>query len=107
PAAGAKLVGFRWNTKPPAVEATADEQGRFTMDLTGERSNEYTTRIWLLATLPVFAPERIDMEDANAKEPLTIRLAPDVPLDGRILTLEGQPVPGVEIRATAIRIFAD
>ncbi|MFL5342785.1 MAG: sigma-70 family RNA polymerase sigma factor [Gemmataceae bacterium] len=107
PAAGAKLRSFRWDTKAPAVEATADADGRFTLNLTGERSKEYHPSIWLLAALTGLAPQPIDLEDAQAAEPLTVRLrADDMPLTGRVLTLEGQPVSGVEVQLESMDLYA-
>jgi RNA polymerase sigma factor (sigma-70 family) len=98
PAAGARLYLLGVGGKARAateVKATADRDGRFR--LTGAVEESY-----LVAVADGYGPAWT--HDLKNPEGLTLRLvADDVPITGRILDLQGRPVPGVTLKPTALK----
>ncbi len=110
PTAGAKIHLAYWNDRgevPTKVLGTTDAEGRFHFtvtrrDFTGTEHEEPWIWAPVVATLVGCGPGwGSAFEDGKVKlDPhnLTIRLArDDVPVEGRIVDLEGRPVAGVSI----------
>jgi RNA polymerase sigma factor (sigma-70 family) len=103
PVAGAKLDAYRWNIGG-RVKANTDAEGRFSIELASGKPQVGDGDIRLLAVAFGFAPAVMEFP-AKATDELKVVLAEGVPLEGRILTLEGQPVPGVEVRLKTLQAF--
>ncbi len=103
PVAGAKLYLTRVGKErpaPPAVQATSDKDGRFRFRVTP--ANAEDTRFGPVVAVAegfglAWAPPLARNDD------LTLNLVKDVPVEGRVVDLEGRPTPGVIVRATAVR----
>ncbi|MDY3550971.1 sigma-70 family RNA polymerase sigma factor [Gemmata sp. JC717] len=106
PVAGAKL--FRPALKGPRLTspsdvvlkevARTDAAGKFRATLTDKAPSEY-----LIAHAPGAG---IDWAE-NPAEEVTLRLVPDVPIRGRVITTEGKPAPGVSVTAVAVYVPRD
>ena len=61
-----------------------------------------------MAVQPGFGPAWIEAEDLKKTSGLTLTLATDdMPIEGRLLNLEGRPVAGATVRVDEIRTFAN
>ncbi len=111
PVAGAKLHLAYWGSSgqvSSGVRGTSDGQGRFRFtvsrrDFTDSDQEEPWASSTVVAQAEGFGIGWAVLPDKKGKKGdaagLTIRLAKDdVPLEGRIVNLEGRPVPGVTIR---------
>jgi RNA polymerase sigma factor (sigma-70 family) len=81
---------------PGEMKSSAEGRFRFTLD----RSHLVHGR-WLAATAEGYAFDWIDADKLGAEE-ITLRLAKDMPITGRILTLEGRPVNGASIQVQEV-----
>ncbi len=110
PVAGAKLhlAHFGYNGQaPPAIRATSDRDGRFSINVTKRDFADSTyetpwTTAQVVATAAGFGlgwADTFKHEDANIyPHNLTVRLARGgVPISGRLVDLEGRPVVGATI----------
>jgi RNA polymerase sigma factor (sigma-70 family) len=104
PVPGAKINAFRFNIGG-RVDAVADGEGKFTLALVGGKSKYGNETVNLVAVAPGHAPFAVHVAPKPVIE-VTARLAEGVPLEGRISTLEGQPVAGADVRVTSIDVFA-
>jgi RNA polymerase sigma factor (sigma-70 family) len=82
---------------------SSGSDGRFAVPIPREsieRSPEdLDDRPIIAALAPGFGPEWIKLDSKNARDELTIRLRrDDVPIEGRMIGLEGRPVPGLTVR---------
>jgi beta-lactamase regulating signal transducer with metallopeptidase domain len=118
PVSGAKLrLTYQYDEGPvpPIVRATTDEQGRFRFMASGRdfKSSSAQRIPWKVAQI-VAAAEGFGIGSTrtytfNPREPidpldLTIRLVPDDdPIEGRILDLEGRPIPGVNVLPVEVK----
>jgi RNA polymerase sigma factor (sigma-70 family) len=84
--------------KAPPEEAKSGAEGRFRF--TVNRSHLVSGR-WLAAIAEGYALDWIDADKLGAGE-ITLRLAKDIPITGRILTLEGRPVQGASIQVMEV-----
>jgi RNA polymerase sigma factor (sigma-70 family) len=99
PLAGAKLylleAGDRAGKAPPAVRATTDGEGRF-------RVAPADNGKVLLAAADGYGPAWT--RDPGQSGEVTLRLVKDdVPVNGRVLDLEGRPLAGVTVRVQQIK----
>jgi beta-lactamase regulating signal transducer with metallopeptidase domain/protocatechuate 3,4-dioxygenase beta subunit len=115
PTAGAKLhlAYFRYQGKgAPPVRATSDAQGRFHFEVTKQDFSDtdiddpWTTAV-VVASLEGFGLGWADAGESEEKPidrgNLTLRLVrDDLPVSGRIVNLQGQPVAGVLIQLNEI-----
>jgi RNA polymerase sigma factor (sigma-70 family) len=101
PVAGAEVLmtatDDNWKTEIVG-RATSGTDGTFRL-AAGQAAPAKRSR--LIATAPGFGP---DAQNANvpAKGDITLRLVKDVPVEGRVLDLEGRPVAGVTVRLLRI-----
>ncbi|MEX0679502.1 MAG: hypothetical protein WD063_20680 [Pirellulales bacterium] len=112
PLAGADVKLIRtprapWAKGFPTPEATSDKEGRFAFELPKSRYEGLrSTRPWpfvmVVATAPGYAPSYAPYEQDRAGTEPVIRLAANAPIEGRIVDLEGRPVPHVRVRVTGI-----
>jgi RNA polymerase sigma factor (sigma-70 family) len=107
PAAGAKLyltlsVFYLARPAPSPVYATTGVDGRF--QITVLRAQFRTHDTVIVATAKGFGPGWVEVNTQEKNEGLSIRLVRDnVPITGRIVDLQGRPVPGATIRALHVR----
>ena len=98
---------WTWSTRVPEVRATAGPNGRFALSVSDadpevQRALRMTSGwpdgfggIHLIATAEGFGPGWTRL--ADAKGDVELRLVPDdVPIEGRLLTLEGRPLAGLD-----------
>jgi RNA polymerase sigma factor (sigma-70 family) len=93
------------NTMPLKAQAatSADGRFRFTLPVAQIRLPYYPDNRWdnvyMLAMADGFGPALVAVHDPAAAGERTLRLVPDdVPIKGRVLTLEGKPVVGAKVR---------
>jgi RNA polymerase sigma factor (sigma-70 family) len=92
PGASVSLVSRGAPDQKPSLVATAGADGRFAFRL---RTRDQHPDARLAATAKGFAP---GWEGLTAGRELTLRLVPDdVPLHGRLVSLEGKPLEGVTV----------
>src|SRR5262249_5476258 len=110
PVAGAKVYLLHWNLPgrphdkaPPKVWAETDKDGRFAFTAAWRDLGE------LFVTAPGFGPGWvIKPGDLRVTWPIEdnqlVRLSPDdVPVNGRLLDLQGQPVAGATVRVFTLK----
>src|SRR5262249_38348300 len=104
PGAPVYLVGWkndRTASKPQRV-ATTDAAGRFSCDLSVAKR---FASVELVASARGLASDWVQGSEAGTG--LTLRLARDLRIRGRLLDLEGKPVAGAVVKVLAISTFAD
>ena len=83
----------------PDLRTTSGPDGRFVLAIPGGASDRIaeaaagTPRV--VATAPGFGLGWADPED---RKELTVRLVPDLPIEGRIVDAQGRPIAGVKVR---------
>ena len=110
PVVSAGVFATYWHyptEKNPAPVATtkSDENGRF--ELTYSKSEfDKTVRSdgeWQFTTIVAaandFGPAWVTYYDVQARGELTLKLVPDEPIEGRIVSLEGEPIAGAIVEA--------
>jgi RNA polymerase sigma factor (sigma-70 family) len=84
----------------PPLRATTGPDGRFTF--TGRRA-ELAPGTLVLARVPGYGPDWVEVGPYHTGGDVTLRLAQDdVPINGRVLGLEGQPIGGITV--TVLRL---
>ena len=103
PVAGAKLyllAEYRQSVPQlPRATSGADGQFRFsvsTLDFADPTSREYE----VLAKAEGFLLARSDWDEPAAGRDLTLRVVEDMPIEGRVIDLEGRPVVGATVTVT-------
>jgi RNA polymerase sigma factor (sigma-70 family) len=114
PVAGAKVVfhqrrpyGELPDFFPAPVRATTDAGGRYRLSGTvhlNAPARDCRPQLTLAAHVPGYGPAAtVEASSAEELKDRTLQLVKDdVPLRGRILDLQGKPVPGVTVRAVAV-----
>ena len=107
PVAGAKIHIVRTfpgltpePDRNPRPVATSDESGAFQF-AGGDQLDRSSLQI--IVTAEGHGPEWLPLADAIERGTMDISLSKDAPINGRILTLEGQPVIGATISVASIR----
>jgi RNA polymerase sigma factor (sigma-70 family) len=112
PVAGAKLylnhAGPKEKQRP--VRATTGADGRFTF--TFQRPAPSSSAFggpWfqVIAVADGFGPDWAYEDKPQPRGELTLRLVKDVPIQGRVLDLDGRPVKGATLRVEHIDAYAD
>jgi RNA polymerase sigma factor (sigma-70 family) len=90
--------------KPPAPKATTGGDGRFRFSapVSEYRNAEYARYVPVIAAASGFGPGLSDPELPAAGRELTLRLVADLPIEGRVVDLEGRPVTGATVRVKAV-----
>jgi RNA polymerase sigma factor (sigma-70 family) len=108
PTAKLRLMVETLFPKPLYVQTTGGKDGTFRLSVSAEESRTYTdestwSRACIVATGEGYGPAvNIPGELASAGD-LTLRLAKDdVPIQGRILDLQGKPIPGVTVHVDGL-----
>ncbi|MCR9210572.1 MAG: hypothetical protein NXI28_20285 [bacterium] len=116
PVSGAKIFYAGSLVEPLSDEeqaiplAVCQQNGSFEFAIPlSKRSQSYDERLLrygtVVATLDGFAPAVANLHDSVSDQPLELRLAiEDEPLSGRILDLQGQPVPKVKVTFNALEV---
>jgi hypothetical protein len=115
PAAGARVAAFRYDfqftprpSRPPLASTTADQHGKFELTLPKSQFRIGTGRPnplrvgFILAEADGFGLKAVDWGAIDVAQPLTLMLTSDSPIRGRVLDLEGRPVPGVTVVPTSV-----
>jgi RNA polymerase sigma factor (sigma-70 family) len=90
-----------------SVRATTGPDGRFRFTRTMSKDVRYTA---VVATAAGHGPDAFDLAKPQAVDltDLTLRLAKDdVPVRGRVLDLQGRPVPGATVQVMGIEVPAN
>ncbi len=98
PVAGARLLLSSWSEDKddPKVSATARDDGRFHLSVPG---GEIRRGAKLVALARNLGPDWVWIDGSKSADNITLRLVPDdIPIAGRVLDLEGQPVSGASVR---------
>lgn len=104
-----------WTRQNQVVAKTkTDRIGQFEIEVPRHDDmtlgNQYRTThsISLLATASRFGPDTFDeVDQAKPEDEITLELVKDtVPLEGRVVNLEGRPLAGVELRVRSITTTA-
>jgi hypothetical protein len=110
---GAKLcLNPSQSEREPAALATTDAAGRFQLNVPGSLLDPKTSMplhdLTVLATANGHGPNTASVREGEGAVDLELRLVKDdVPLVGRLLDLEGQPVVGAKISIASIRAVND
>jgi 5-hydroxyisourate hydrolase-like protein (transthyretin family) len=93
--------------EPKLTEVTTDANGRFEvtvqkkpfgdLDFTSTRFDEYWKHATIAASLNGFGGDWIRFSDVKRPDELVLALVDDMPLRGRVVDLEGQPLAGVPV----------
>lgn len=112
PAAGAEVYWVQF--KPAFAQmpdelafnkhAAADDQGRFEFPLTEQDALPENMRRSLIAYLPGYGVDWLEVERDQVPQDAVLRLVADNPIRGRVIDTEGRRVAGAKI---AVRIIAD
>lgn len=109
PLAGAKLFLSYSNVAKvqPQLLGESGEDGRFEFRVDKSLLNtSFTPDPWSTAVITAvaegFGLEWVQVSKTDADGNLTIKLVKDVPIHGRILTLEGRPVVGAEVKLSTV-----
>src|SRR5579883_3488148 len=112
PAAGARVsVDPRTSDEKPMDATTTGKDGRFSLTLPRTRLVEPETKFPLrhariLATAKGYGLDWRDVSIDDAGKEITLHLVKDdVPIQGRILNLEGKPLAGVKVSVKSIEAF--
>src|SRR5262249_45028485 len=115
PVAGAKVFFVRYLlglSNPPPLTVTSDAEGRFRLRVsrTGYQEDYQKTQ-WLrgavIALGKDFAPGWVGGENVEKLANVTIKLRKDVPIEGRVVDLQGEPVAGVSVQVRSVSIRED
>ncbi|HKB35531.1 MAG TPA: sigma-70 family RNA polymerase sigma factor, partial [Gemmataceae bacterium] len=104
PGARLYLTSFREELKArPDPLASAGKDGSFRVELKPRTEESYGPALRILiAVADGYAPDWVNPDQLGPKDEVTLRLVKDVPIRGRVLTLEGRPVKGASVRPVSI-----
>jgi RNA polymerase sigma factor (sigma-70 family) len=94
------------NEKDLVIEpaGTTDADGQFNVNIAQLPS---PLRTYLIAQAPGLGVDWIELGPDRPPDDVTLRLPKDVPIVGRVVNTEGNPVAGVSVEPTAILVPAD
>lgn len=104
------LIVQSWRKKPLQVQTTSGSDGAFRLPVPVAESQAYTDdspwkRTWIVAMAKGFGPAVSARGELASSSDLTLQLAKDdVPIQGRILDLEGKPIAGVTVRVDELSV---
>jgi RNA polymerase sigma factor (sigma-70 family) len=116
PFAGAKVFFARYilHDPPPGTStaATSDAEGRFRLRVSRTGYPEqYMKAQWMRGAVVAvgrgFAFGWVGADSAEKLGNVTVKLAPEVPITGRVVDLQGQPVAGVSVQVRNVRCRED
>jgi RNA polymerase sigma factor (sigma-70 family) len=111
PVAGARLYWPRLPTEPPRSEEDVEfpersatgVDGRFRFELLrSEIRPEWEEKVPLLAAADGFGVGGVKLPAAGASTDLTLRLVKDHPVRGRVVTTEGKPLAGLQVKVAVV-----
>jgi len=115
PASGARVSAIRYDysfaprpSHRPLASATTGQDGTFELTLhestfRNGAGRPTPSRVgFILAEADGFGIQAIDWSAIDTARPLTLKLTPDSQIHGRVLDLEGRPVPGITVTPTRI-----
>ena len=120
PFAGAKVYSYRPDQRgdvfadgPPPPDAISDGNGRFQFQIADPGFQTLQVQAsWshpiVAALARGFGPAWASFTTAEGAKELTLKLVKDdVPIVGRVIDLEGRPVPGVTVRPVSLLRLSD
>lgn len=110
PVAGAKvyLTYYSKEPGPPLVRATTDSDGRFEFVVDRESLGTVAADAQIVAVADGYGLDWQQLfDDANQTRALELRLVPDVPIEGRIIDIEGNPVAAATVEVQSLRTTPD
>jgi hypothetical protein len=110
--AGTRLYLRHHGTTGPdyPVRATSDADGRFAFTFKRsvlDGSSPYTGWFQVIAVAEGYGPDWAYQEKPTPRVDLTLRLVEDRPVQGRVIDLNGKPVPGSTLRIEHIDAYVD
>ncbi len=117
PVAGAKVFFARYilagRDKPPLpATVTSDAEGRFRLRVsrTGHQADHEKAR-WMrgavVALAPGFGHSWVGADNAEALTNVTVKLVKDVPIEGRVVDLQGRPIAGASVQVRSVGFRQD
>jgi beta-lactamase regulating signal transducer with metallopeptidase domain len=104
PAAGARVAAVRYDSsfsprpsRTPFASAIAGQDGKFELTVPNSPQGAF-----IRAEADGFGFQAVDWGAVDLAQPLILRLTSDSPIRGRVLDLEGRPVPGVRVLPTFV-----
>jgi protocatechuate 3,4-dioxygenase beta subunit len=99
-------TGYLMKPYPAPELATTGADGRFAFTPPEPEYPEQTPRV--TAAAPGYGPGWVEVRPDSKRDDLTIRLVTDdMPITGRIIDLEGRPVPGASVRVLQINAASE
>jgi RNA polymerase sigma factor (sigma-70 family) len=103
------LAFLREPPSPPPPSVTTDDKGRFRFRVSKTGHHFAVERAqWLqgivVGVAPGYGPGWVYNDSAEKLVGVTIKLLADVPIQGRVLDLEGKPVAGVSVRVRSYHL---
>jgi len=96
------------NAKPRRTETTSDDDGRFSISFSTQpfgnlsRLDAPWRDIWkktkIAAFAPGYGPAWVEFEDIEQGAAITLKLVDDMPIRGRVIDLEGQPIAATTVQ---------
>ena len=82
--------------------AAVDSGGRFTLDITTIPAARLT-HLGLIAAAPARGMSAIDLKPDAERQETSIVLSPEMPVEGRLVDVQGQPAAGVVVRVATLK----
>ncbi len=90
----------------PLSKTQTNDRGEFEIEINTQPYgiiNQFTNALWkeltkIAVSADGYGPDWIDFKDIDLDKPVTLRLVEDFPIRGRVIDLEGRPVPNTRIR---------
>jgi RNA polymerase sigma factor (sigma-70 family) len=110
PLAGAKVYLNYQGSKEEerSVRAKSDADGRFTFAFKSDLldlSSPFGSWYQVIAAAEGYGPDWVQVSKPGAMPEVGLRLVKDIPIEGRILDLEGKPVQGATLRVEHIDAY--
>jgi RNA polymerase sigma factor (sigma-70 family) len=119
PVAGARILGELPRTRQDVAASirpvgVSGPDGRFEVTIRRPVADqlwptgmvEPSLKAVVAASASGFGPDWAAVSSANAGEPIALKLRPDdVPIEGRIVNLEGRPIPGLTVKVQSVSEF--
>lgn len=82
--------------------AKSDVEGRFRFELPRSDIHPEWPNVCLLAVADGYGADGVELPKGNPSPKVTLRLVKDQPIEGRVISTEGKPLAGVNVRIMAV-----